>query len=463
METPDALIKFAVQDIVALINSGENPQKATEKVAEQLQLNSNFIKRAAEAVNVALHYSHFKKHANDRASDFPIVDAELAAKNLLGGKEKTAGEFQSEQFSSFEVQEAPNFARYLEDGPHKEAFEQIVNLPEDKKNGLSEKGLYEKTANYIRDLRKTAEDKTAQVSGQEYEVTRSFGRILEKLATAPEYRTPFHEIEAQIFSKYGQASVQYLDLLYKTAGLRDESRGVHDVNYKMFSDAPELKMFDTFMKNAQDLAVLKKEAEEADHQYKFEKAHQDETFRIRGCSLNKIADSPTGSVLEKLELQLKKEAEKIEAIPEEDPVLAHIKAAKQVKLAEDRTRIKAAIDFIDSASSSLGDVADKPSTKVTTNSAGDNRDRAFLLQELATTDPILSKQPTKRVVDSYQQMLRISPELSKEKELVRSYLRQATATQAVDPFQAQQLIEADSKLLKQRQMQQGIKPMGDKE
>ena len=81
---PDALVKFAVQDIIYKINNGDTPQDATEKVARELELNPNFIKRAAEAINVALHYNHFKKHADAKAEDFPIVDAQKIADNLFG-------------------------------------------------------------------------------------------------------------------------------------------------------------------------------------------------------------------------------------------------------------------------------------------------------------------------------------------------------------------------------------------
>ena len=85
----------------------------------------------------------------------------------------------------------------------------------------------------------------------------------------------------------------------------------------------------------------------------------------------------------------------------------------------------------------------------------DNRNRAFLLQELISTDPIISKFPTHQTVDAYQQLLRIAPELSNEKEITRAFLRQAGASQAIDPFQAEQLISANNNLFKQHQMQRG--------
>jgi len=91
-----------------------------------------------------------------------------------------------------------------------------------------------------------------------------------------------------------------------------------------------------------------------------------------------------------------------------------------------------------------------------TNTPEANRDRALLLQELVATDPIISKFPTHHVVDAYQQMLRIAPELSSEKEITRAFLRQAGASQAISPFEAADLIKANTGLFKQHQLQRGL-------
>ena len=95
----------------------------------------------------------------------------------------------------------------------------------------------------------------------------------------------------------------------------------------------------------------------------------------------------------------------------------------------------------------------KPSTK-----PEGNRDRAFLLQELASTDPVLSITPTSKVVEAYEQILRFTPEISEEKELVRALLRKSCAGQAVEPLEGQQLIEANVQSLSQPQIQQVKKP-----
>jgi hypothetical protein len=80
----------------------------------------------------------------------------------------------------------------------------------------------------------------------------------------------------------------------------------------------------------------------------------------------------------------------------------------------------------------------------------DNMERQLLLQDLMMTDPILSKVPPAKVARAYEQILRLSPQVSKEKEVVRAMLRQAIASQAVAPHEADQWTRLDSDILKRR-------------
>ena len=463
MSNPDALVKFAVHEIVTNINNGLEPQAAAIKVAKELDLNHNFIKRSAEAVNVALHHNHFKKHPEAKADDFPLIDAAKVAEEIYNKNEKTASEYRSELFSSFQTPETtPKFSRYLEEGPHKEAYAKLASVTVKAKNDVSEAGVYEKSANYIRDLKKTAETNEAAYLESQYQTNSSFCNILTKLAKAEGYRTDWHEFESQVFSKHGEVAVPYLDLLYKAAATKEE-RGKHDKNYTMFTQCKEAEMFEQFLAKVDAMKMAKEASDTSTETLKFEQDYIKEAFVKRGCELlniEKVADDHT--LLERLEASLKREGEKNAQISEEDPVVAAMKTKKAAAIEKSASHVKAAIDYVDTAvDQAKGQLSSDPKLTATTNSPDDNRERAFMLQELATTDPILSKMPTHNVVNSYQQLLRIAPEISKEKELTRAFLRQAGASQAIDPFQGQQLIQADNSLLKNRQLEKGIKPSFD--
>ena len=464
MYTPDSLVKLAVHDIVLNINSGCTPQDATIKVAKELCLNPNFIKRSAEAVNVALHHNHFKKNPDAKADDFPIVDAQGVVENIYGGKEKTASELQSELFSSFQYPETqPKFARYLEEGKYKDQFAKIAALDEPIKFNTSEKGLCEKSYNYISKLKKLAFEKEAEAMEADFNVDKTFCNILKKFAADNATRSSWDTFETAVFSKYGESSTGYLDLLYKSSDLT-EPRGKHDSTIKLAVDCNELGLYDKFIDSINNLKPIKKAAEEAAQNLKFEQDYIKDAFQKLGCELNKTSEvEDKSTILDKVEKSLLMERQKIASVDEEeDPVLFKISQDKSKELEKTGEHIKAAIGMMDMVGSFYKGEG-KPSLSANTNTPENNRERALLLQELATTDPVISKFPAKQTINAYEQMLRIAPELSSEKEITRAFLRQAGASQAIDPFQAEQLIKANTGLFKQHQLEQGIQPTSDKQ
>ena len=66
------------------------------------------------------------------------------------------------------------------------------------------------------------------------------------------------------------------------------------------------------------------------------------------------------------------------------------------------------------------------------------------------TDPILSKVNPAKVARAFEQILRLSPEISKEKEVVRAELRAMVSTQALSKYDAELLTKLDSGMLKRR-------------
>ena len=125
MDEPNILIKTALNDAVQKVNSGMSPTEALKKVAAELDLNPNYIQRTGEALNVALHYKHFKT-ASDRSSEFEIADIPKVIKDVFTSSEKTAAEYISENFSSSEAHDTVfNYNRMLSNPVYKRAFLEI--------------------------------------------------------------------------------------------------------------------------------------------------------------------------------------------------------------------------------------------------------------------------------------------------------------------------------------------------
>lgn len=466
MYTPDELVKVAVEHTVAGINNGLSPQEAATKTAQELSLNHNFIKRAAEAVNVALHHAHFKSNPDAKADDFLTVDSQKVAEDIYGVKEKTAATYQSDLFSSFQFPEtSPKFSRYLEEGPYKQAFASIVNDNSAiTKNATSEKGVYVKGRNYVGKLKKIAFEKEAIAMDAKANIDKSFCAILKKFAEDPDHRSTWDQFETSVFGKHGESSEQYLDLLYKTSQLKEE-RGKHDASIKLASSCPEASLFDNFIASLGIYKIAQQDSDEAVANLNFEQDYIKEAFTKRGCELNNIGMADKNSLLDRVEASIKAERTKAAAINDEDPVIAFLADKTAKALEEFDGRVKTAGGLIDWATTGAHKAYDdnsKPSLSASSNTPDKNRERALMLQELIATDPVINKFPVHQTVDAYEQMLRIAPELANEREITKAYLRQAGASQAVGPFEAKQLVDANTNLFKQHQLERGMPPSSEK-
>jgi Glu-tRNA(Gln) amidotransferase subunit E-like FAD-binding protein len=210
---PIKLVKYALDSTVALIAKGEHPTSALEKVARELELNTNYIQRTGEALNVALHYDHFKKVASaDKAKEFPVADIPGVQKNIFGAKEKTLAQKKAEWFPKATLD--IDYNSYLTNPAFKEQTNNILKTAanfDSFKTSLT--GQYKKAAEYIDVLNKTIDKlKTEKVSHDTY-LESSFNNLVKHFKKEAAARTAFHEFESQAYSAHGKRVAPYLDLI----------------------------------------------------------------------------------------------------------------------------------------------------------------------------------------------------------------------------------------------------------
>lgn len=450
MQDQNKLLKAAVDSIVHTINVDKlAPHAAVVKTAREMDLNVHFIKRACEVINVALTYEHFRKNATARDVDFPIVDAQKISAEIFPDKEPTIHEKKSQWFSGSLVEEdVPNFRKAKHDAQFQEQLGKLSSLKEESR-GLSEQGICEKAG-----LAKLALDREldvcrTEVSGEKLAVQSQFAGLVNHWSKEAAARTSFAEFEAQAFSRYGEAVVPYIDLIHKAAGGK-ETRGEHDAKYIAFDDCPELQTFSSFLAHTDRLR-------EANEKLATVTLAIAEFEQQKDAAYAKLAAARRMPV-EEVEAPEEKQAEETTVdIEFADPVIA----AANAKVAQLKEKVAGG------GSSLLGSIpgtlfnafADQykkeSSPSSSTGSPVSNLDRKLLVQNLIATDPILKTYEPKRVADAYEQFLRLAPELSSEKEIVRSHLRQMVASQAMTAFDGAQLMDANTKLLKQRQLEAG--------
>jgi len=483
MEEPNILIKTALSDAVQKVNEGMSPTAALHKVANDLDLNPNYIQRTGEALNVALHYKHFKT-ASDRSTEFEIADIPKVIQDVFTVAEKTASEYISEHFPGDESTDVVfNYNRMLSNPTYKQAFLEIAGAKEaHDKYDTTFDTVYSKSSNYIKKLEKDAELAEVEKVAAELDLNYQFSALADEFKKEAAYRTAFEEFESQVFAKHGEASLPYLELLHKTAAPKEE-RGVHDAGYMMFETCKEASLFDNLMKAAEEYIETAKKAEEVNDFRAFEAGYlkeakgelgkhwHDAKCPECGCTVGRPKKG-CNCVLDRVS-SYKKAADK----PDEedaddqamDPVLAEIK--KKVKdpeysVAEKYDKDPVLKEAMDKEAFGFGsvfeDLIQHPISEAFShgfkaapkkpNLTLENMERKLLLQELMITDPIISKANKAKVVRAYEQILRLSPEVSKQKEVVRAELRAMLATQALSKFDADMMTKLDTGMLKHRVM-----------
>jgi hypothetical protein len=473
MEEPNILVKTALNEAVQKVNSGVSPTEALKKVANDLDLNPNYIQRTGEALNVALHYRHFKT-ASDRSTEFEIADIPKAIQETFTVNEKTAAEYASETFGVNEANETVfNYNRMLSNPAYKQAYLKIAEAPETHDSfSTTFNTVYEKSNNYIHKLAKLKDEAEVEKVAAELELNSTFSTLCDEFKKDASYRTSFEEFESQVFAKHGEQSLPYLDLIHKTAA-KHEERGVHDSGYMMFDQCKEAALFDHLFNAASRMLEAEKTANESAENLSFE------TSFLKECrvALGKKSEAKEDKAHENKETD-KEEKEELEP---EDHVLAEIKkkasdtdytvAARYDKdpVVEQALEKEAMFGSLGSLAGMLsGPMSDaahenmadsfssalKPKSSqgpsLKPNMTLDNMERKLLLQELLLTDPILSRINPAKVARAYEQLLRLSPEVSKEKEVVRAELRAMVASQALGKFEAETLTKLDTGMLKRR-------------
>jgi hypothetical protein len=209
------------------------------------------------------------------------------------------------------------------------------------------------------------------------------------------------------------------------------------------------------MHRADKLISAELKLKTAEENQSFEKSYYAEATKLMG----KHASLVSGDSFEfkkKINFTKTAETEKVE----EDPVLAQIanssKAEKTAGILETLalSKLVGSQDYLDKGLEGLAGRAfsEKPnaSAGVRANVTLDNMERQLLLQELLMTDAILSKAPAAKVARAYEQILRLSPQVAKEKEVVRAILRQAVAGQAIAPHEADQWTKLDLDIMRRK-------------
>ena len=454
---PVILLKTAVSHLTDYINNHDlSPQDALQKVSEEFDLSPNFIKRASEAINVALTHSHFKKHAESRDAEFPITDADKVVGNIFGEAVKTASEKEINDVRVGGNAESFRINTYkLANPKYKVAYAQILNASNEEQK-LSDKGIFAKSAAVLDTLEKVASEAHADSVDAEFKMKVAFAELVNDLSKDQHNHQTFEDFSKQACAEVGPQAVPFLVLMHKAAGLKDAAPVAPTHQLVNYTPTRQVEKLSQLIDLCDSVGKLTKKASEAKAEYQFHKDHVAETFQEIGrAKLGALYASGQLTLLEEIAAEKKaedavekaEESEEKKDKPQVDPVAVEVKRVEKIA-EESKNLFHTLAKGVDFGKKTHG--ADSAQL--------DNAKRQHILTELLTTDPILSEQDPHHMAQAYLQMIQLSPELSLQKEVVRGQLRQMAAGQALNPHDASLLSGANNEILKTTQMRTPQQP-----
>jgi hypothetical protein len=442
----------ALDSAVGHFNSGLDDNASVVKAASSYDFNQDQTLRLMETYNTAKTIS-FLKTAEDRSQNFSTADAESVLPSLFDADEvlKSAAPKEGPDYSFYDndkdpLQKAAGDFSILEKA--------AAEFDDDSLESVSHYALHR-----IGELKKTAgfcEDQKG-MSAELYD------RTLQKIARAlkPGY------MEESLFP---QAEVA-LHIMYKDAGdhMAEEIMAYMHPETKRATARDKAVRISTFDVEHSGINGLLKDA------------HAIRTEWSKFAALQKHYEKE-GTAYEhgfKRAMQLEnEETDTFEDIQDifTDDFTSGLKSAQEAPEPRSDVLYNVAKDTTDATASGLGlaqkgivNVADKatamvpglpkvdvagalaaPKERQAKSTAGKmkNLQRQLILEELMVTDPVLKGEDPDAVSRAYQTLIQIAPDVSLNREVARSVLRQSVQSVAVSPYDAKSWADLESEIRK---------------
>lgn len=466
MNTAEKKIKTALNLAVDFKNNGSDPTEAVSKAASLEALNPDMTERLVEAFNIALTNATIK-NASDKTASFPLADRDTVMKNVFDIYEapaKTDKEASVDAAPHIQIEAGDIDLSWMLDGRQK-----VANLdnPEEMV-----RHVYGTCQNAQHELSKVAQDVFAASQNME----RGFLDVC-SIATTSEFLGKFAMFEMQALSEYGEQVRPVLDNIFDAAGLDRFGEKRFEGSVKLASDFfPETEIYSAFDR-LMNATTAYHEAEGIYSQKEAEVQSQTaETNALLREAVRGVSAPGT---------EVKHAADLL------GPILPDAPSTLWDKLGEDKqddgggggikgidpTALTGSSPFDRGSgllpaswkgiSSSISDQYSQAHGEAMKNYfrgpkdevdlEKDNIKRMTILRQLMAEDEIISKIDPKQVEQNYNALLQTAPHMTLNPAVVQGWLRQSSATQAVDPFTAKQLLDLEKGSLQNKALAKGEK------
>lgn len=428
-------IKAALEKAAELHRNGDEPNTAVAKAASQYELNPEMTCRVVEGFNIGKTNTTIAK-AEDKTASFPIADATEVLGQVFGGGLKSAS-VMSKSASAADVGYTEVAPEITIDwvGNQKTASE----APEFRETMRQINGL---DRQYAAELSKIAQDQMKHEMG----MGDSLRQLVEHFRQSDQIGK-FAEFEQQVLSEYGEQAKPDLDLIHENAGLTEAryDGGLPKVGSIYFQPAAANQLFDTYAEHMTGYF-----AAQAEYGTKLAQ------FLGELGELNNLAKEAAGIPRTEPATAADALLFKSGGAPKEGLFSVEAPAHTLFSAAQSGVEGATGAGYQAAHTKALENRYKGPKDEVSMET--DNAKRQMILVDLLSNDDIISKQPREQMMGAYNTVLGIAPDVTLQPEIIRAFLRSASAQQSVDPFTATQMGQLQNVLTKNKMLQSGKAP-----
>lgn len=444
-KSDEARLVKSVENVISLANSGSTPGDALVKVATDNNHSKAEIRRIGEAYNQSKTLHHLEKTSGlDRLNHFPLIDIDSAIEAAFPGSYKMAGQARADKSvadyyskpTSFDFAASEKAAAYQDNYLEKvssdittadslDTDEHSDEYPENKETPSKEA---KKLKDKLNQIQKEAQLRDLEMSAKsdELEVQLELVKVANQVR-ANFFDLPFHELEAGINHLYPELAKSACDLLWQTTQaekLGQRRATVRELDYSnnpMFDFGGQYGKYATVESLINSASSLQKSARKL-HSFKSELEQEKQA----NC------ETQEESTLNKF---FSKEAT-FSPIPfgEEKQALISPSIYSAIK---NQTKKWDPADAKAKARTNVTDALEDPIHRDKLNQVK----AQALLNDLVANDDVISSYDVDEVIDMYNQIQELDPEVALKKSLVKGWLRQSLTQGGLAPFDAGSVLE----------------------
>ena len=490
MNVAETKIHSALKHAAASIrNDGLSPDDALFKAAEAQELNPEMTRRTAEMLNVSLTRAHFGS-GQDKTASFPLADAGAVIERVFGSGDKNSKQASAAPASAPASDDERFRALLGGEGSYRfgPSVGKTVKIAAPLGKGAANLGSdfwkralgprdgsrpappprdvdlevrqAERFRGEIKRRSETARQKAAAAFDNVGATLRALVGCFDHVEEAGKYAA----FEDQAYDSYGADVESSLDFVraqlprIMARGDRERFAGstIKRASSRVWKTTVPNTLFDTFLTQLADYRATQKEADEVQRDAADKLAALDDAYHLLSGHDPKPAATASdlldfGSYFAPIDKQagleeLLGKARTLVGIPDH----AEIAAKTIADQAADRYA-KGHMAQQHMIHKSPGEAADHEMANVR---------REAIMRDLLTNDEIISRHDPAHIQSAYNGLLSIAPEATTNREVLRAFLRNATAQQAIDPFQAKQLADLGNVTLKNQNLRAGKKEDG---